>query len=480
MTKSHVLSGIRWTLATTVLRRIITLVLFYFVAKWLSKEDLGVFREYCLVLGLFSVVSCLSLDFHYIIERRQSQVSLVALWQLAIISAVVGFISLSLASGWLGNLYQSGVLARLLRYSSIFLVIEILRRTVRAMASRRLQFRELALGETWNVVFYSVLTFIALYFYRSVWVYVVAFYLGNALETIYLWRLNKICIKTAFKQGASRIGLWIQVLKSYRVFVAQATLVSVINQVGSNAPVLILGMLVEPFYIGLYFFASTLIGVPVGMFNAAVGQVFFPVFAGKKDGDIAGMASRYLRLVGNLGLPLLLLFSFVMMYAVQWLFGAKWGEAVPLIPIMFIIYGGSLYVNPIGGIPFIKRKAGWELGWNTISLVIKTGAMLWGLQTSFTMALWAFAITSVVMSISFYLISMHLIDVSFRATLGKVLLSLMPVLVLGILFYLMSDLIPRFAIGSALVVCMILLMLIDILSKGLLRADVKLLLRSEN
>lgn len=480
MSKSQVLSGIRWTLATTVLRRVITLVLFYFVAKWLSKEDLGVFREYCLILGLFSVVSSLSLDFHYIIERRKSQVSLIALWQLAIISSVVGFVLLSVASGWLGNLYQSGVLAKLLRYTSIFLVIEILRRTVRSVASRELQFRELALGETWNVVFYSVLTFLALYFYRSVWVYVIAFYLGNAFETAYLWHLNKEKISKALKQAASRMGLWIQVLKRYKAFMTQATLVSVINQFSGNAPVLILGMMIEPLYIGLYFFASTLIGVPVGMFNAAVGQVFFPVFAGKKDGDIAGMATRYLRLVGSLGLPLLLLFSFIMMYAVQWLFGVKWGEAVPLIPIMFIIYGASLYVNPMGGIPFIKRKAGWELGWNIVSFVIKVGAMLWGLKTSFTSALWAFALASAIMSVTFYLMSMHLLGIRLKETLGKVLLSLLPALIYAILLNVIVMLTPWLSVAVALAGCCLILVVIDIMSKGWLRADLKLLLRRES
>ncbi len=480
MTKSHVLSGIRWTLATTVIRRVITLALFYFVAKWLSQEDLGVFREYCLVLGLFSVVSSLSLDFHYIIERRQNQVSLIALWQLAIVSSVVGFILLSLASGWLGSLYQSEVLAKLLRYASIFLVIEVLRRTVRAMASRQLQFRELALGETWNVVFYSVLTLVALYFHRSVWVYVIAFYLGNLFETAYLWQLNQTSISRALKQAAGRMGLWLKVLKCNKVFVTQATLVSFINQVASNAPVLILGMLVEPRYIGLYFFASTLVGVPVGMFNAAVGQVFFPVFAGKKDGDIAGMAKRYLRLVGNLGLPLLLLFSFVMMYAVKWLFGDKWFGAVPLIPTMFIIYGGSLYVNPIGGIPFIKRKAGWELGWNILSFIIKVVAMLAGLIVTFQLALFAFAMASALMSVSFYLMSMHMLGVSLKKTLGRVLLSFVPVMVLGILLLLIAILLPGTAVFMAIVICLLLLVMLDVISKGQLRADLKLLLRTEN
>jgi len=476
MSKSHILSGIRWTLITSILRRIITLTLFYFIAKWLSREDLGVFREYSLILGLLSVISSLSLDFHYIIERRQQKVSLIVLWQLTIISAVIGFLLLSIGSSLLGYLYQSEVLAKLFRYTSIFLVIEILRRAVRSVATRKLQFRELALSETWNVVFYSVLTFVALYFYRSLWIYVIAFYLGNAVETIYLWQVNKAQIGKAFKQAFSRFSLLKKVLQRYKAFLTQATLVSVINQYSSNAPVLILGMMIEPIYIGLYFFASQLIGVPVGMFNTAINQVFFPVFAGKKDGDIAEMASRYLRLVGSIGLPLLLLFSFIMMYAVQFLLGNKWGEAVPLIPIMFIIYGTSLFVNPIGGIPFIKRKPGWELAWNVVSFVVKVGAMLWGLHTSFITSLWAFGIASAVMNLAFYLMSMHLIRLKLKDTIGRILLSLLPALIYAILLNFIIGLPSLISIILAIFSCGIILIVMGILSKGRLNSDLRLLL----
>jgi O-antigen/teichoic acid export membrane protein len=475
MNKSHVLSGIRWTLVTSVFRRMLTLVLFYFVARWLTKEDLGIFRTYCLILGLVSTFGTLSLDFHYIIEQKKSHTGLLALWQMAAVSSGLGIILLTALSGVIGILYKSPVLGNLFLYTSVFLLSEILRKTVRAMAARRQQFRELALAETYNVALYSVLSVLALYFIRSVWVYVVIFYLGNLLEAIYLWSKNSDAVKRTLAILIKQRKVLSLSLYRFRAFLTQATLVSVVNLFSGNAPILLLGLMIEPVYLGVYFFASQLIGVPVGMFNTAVNQVFFPVFAGKKDGDITAMAARYLRLVGNLGLPLLLLFTYVMMLAVSWLLGDKWSDAIPLLPAMFLLFGSSFYSNPIGGIPFIKRKPSWELTWNVASLVIKSGAMLWGLRYSFETAIWAFAIAAAVTAIAFYLMSMHLVKLRFSSALRNVLVSFLPVLVYTPVLIVISRMSGLLSVVMAVAAGGLLLAGLNVISKGKLKADIRMI-----
>jgi len=476
MDKKQVLSGIRWTLITSILRRILTFVLFYFIARWLSKEDLGVFRTYSLILGFVAVTGILSLDYHYVIEERQKNVSLIALWQISIIAGVLCFFIITFGAGFLGSLYKSVMLGRTFQYASIFLIIEFLRRTVRSVATKRMQFKELAMAETYNVLFYSVVSIIALYFVRSVWVFLIVFYLGNLLETIYLWLVNRSLIQGKLHKHLTRKLLLCRVIKKHRSFISFATLVAIINQISGNAPILILGLLVKPDYLGIFYFASQLVGVPVGMFTAAINQVFFPVFAGTKDGDIGNMASRYLRLVGNLGLPLLLLFSVILMYLIGWLFGSKWDEAVSYVPLMFVLFGSSLYINPIGGIPFVKRKPSWELTWNIFAFVIRIGAMMLGLQTSFFMAILAFAAASAVTNIAFYLMSMHLIKIDLFASTKQVLISLIPTMMYAVFILLIRSLQPLAVLSLSLLGCGILLCAINLVSNGLLKADIKQLL----
>jgi len=478
MDKPALISGIRWTLFTSFFRRTITLLLFYFLAKWLTKDDLGVFREYSLILAFLSGVTLLSLDMHYIIEQKRRLTGLLALWQSVLLASAVWLIILTLASGLLGKLYQSPLLGSLFLWTSLFLVLEIWRKAVRAVAQKNRQFRQLALAETANVVFYSLLTVCLLFFWRYLWLYLVLFYLGNLVETIWLWRLNSSAFHRIFR-NLLRKARW-QVLRltllRNRAFLSVATLVTGINQFSGNAPVFVLGLLVSPLYMGLFYFASQLIGVPVGMFTTAVNQVFFPVFAGQKDGDIHKTASRYVRLIGAVGLPLLMLFGFILMHATVWLFGSKWQQAIPLIPVMFLLFGSSLYCNPLSGIPFLKRKPAWELWWNIIGLVVRVSALLLGMRVSFREALWLYAYASALMNLAFYLMSMKLLQVKLRESLTQVCVGLIPTFLFALVINLVRHHPAWQSLTLATLFCALIILLTDLVSGGKLRSDIRLLL----
>jgi O-antigen/teichoic acid export membrane protein len=250
-----------------------------------------------------------------------------------------------------------------------------------------------------------------------------------------------------------------------------------LNQISSNAPILILGVIVKPELIGLYFFASQIIGIPVGMFTNAVNQVFFPVFAGRKDNDIIHMSSRFIRLVGFLGLPVLFTFSLIMIFAVSWLFQGKWDDAIPLIWPLFLIFGSSLYCTPLGGIPFIKRKPNWELIWNILSVIIKILAMLIGLIYSFNAAIWLFAIASAVSHFTFYLMAMVLVRQKLMPSLARLLYSLIPTVVLAIITGFVLHMNTLWVITIVLVCNAALFYISDRFSKGLLISDLRFLIK---
>jgi O-antigen/teichoic acid export membrane protein len=476
--KQHILSGIRWTFLTSVLRRSIGLVLFYFIANWLTKTDFGVFREYNLLLVFMTGISQLSLDNLLIVNRRHSQIALFSLWKTTLLSALVITLLFPLLAGVFGNWYDSYALTRLLMFTSIFAALEVVRRAVRSLAISHQQFRQIALAETANVLFYSVLSLIILFFYRQLWIYLVLFYLGNAVETIWLWNVNKAQILLQLSrilQGRYQ-RVCSKVLLRNGSFLGLSTAVYTLNQTAGNAPILILGLLVAPEQMGIFYFASQIIGLPVGMFTTAINQVFYPVFAGQKDADIGKLTSRYVRMVGLIGLPVLLIFSYVMGYAVLWLFGEKWIEAIALIPIMFVLYGFSLYCSSISGIPFVKRKPSWELIWNIVALIIRIGAMLLGMRVSFIMALWMYALASAVMYLVFYLMSMQLIKIRWQRSLLNLLASLMPTVLLAELYYLLTCCLPVWQILFTAAGWIILLMVINVFFNGTVAGDIRMLL----
>ncbi len=475
MNKERILSGIRWTLLTSVLSRLVTLLLYYFLAKWLTKEDLGVFRTYNLLLVFFTSLTQLGLDYHYITEKRRIYSALQALLGISLLAAAVWFILLSGGAGVLGKLYQSHMLLLMFRYTAIFAVVELLRRFLRALAQKHLQFRQLALAETANALFYSVFAIILLYFYRTVWVYLILFYLGNLVEVLYLAFVNKGKLRALLRTlSFSRLRLTLKRnLLHYRSFLSQATAVSAINQFSGNAPILLLGTMVSPALIGVYFLFSQLVGMPVSIFTVAVNQVFFPVFSAQESDRIKSTVSQYLALVLSVGLPVLACYGYLLNYGIKWFLGDKWIAGIPLIPFLVIIYGSNLFSASLGGIPFARRKPGWELIWNIAAFVLRITALLIGVQYSFYWAVILFAFAGAVMNLSFlmmcaYLVNLKLTEVGFEIAKG-----LLPLALYLITLYLLSSFAPWLAVAMALLVLTGYLAMQNQISEGKVWRDLK-------
>ena len=430
--RSHILHGIRWTLMTSVLRRLVSILLLYFIANWLSKEDFGLFRTYSLILAVLAFLSGLGLDYHYLTEKRRPLLNLFATLQIGLFGALILLLLLPLLAGFLGGLYHSPELAKVLRWSSVFVLLEMLRRSLRVIAQKALLFKDLAIAETVNVFVYSLLAIVLLWFHRSVVLYILVFYLGNACEAVWL-----LCRIPDLPRGLiPRVfsGKWLlrslQMMRVNALFLVNVVSVYVINVFSGNAPILFLGTLVSPVYMGLYFFATQLIGIPISMFTTSLNQVFFPVFARTENSSSLSGIAQYSRLIIRIALPLLLLYGFALQYLIPLFLGDKWNAALPLVYYLIIFYGSSMLHLPISGVPYICRKPHWELIWNVITLALRLLLLLVGLRYGFNFAVLLFCIGSGIMNFAFYGMSIHLLKGNAASFIRKAGIDLVPIAVL--------------------------------------------------
>lgn len=432
MSSKTVVSGIRWTLATTVIRRIIGILLFLFVAKWLSKEDFGTFRTYSLILIIVSCLGNPGLSVHYLTAKKREMLNLFSLLQIGFWLSIILFVLLSFSAQFLGRVYKSSELGSILQISAAFVIVEFIRIALRSIAQKHLMFKQLALSETWNVVVYSILALVLIFFFRDVRLYILLFYVGNTIEALYLLRIvPRIPAVYIFRIFSLRwMHLSLQNMRQHFAFLSNVSIVNLINLYSSNAPILFLGIMTEPGLIGLYFFASQVIGIPVGMLTASIGQVFFPVFASAARSDTLSGLKRFTALVLKLGIPLLLLYAIFLQAVLPLIFGTKWNAAMPLILYITIYYSSSLLHHPISGIPFICRKPHWELIWNSSTLVLRISVLYLGIYHSFNLAILLFCITSAVMNVVFYLMSVQLLGGSIIQSAGQLLRGIIPLLLL--------------------------------------------------
>ncbi|GAB1468189.1 hypothetical protein MASR2M64_08970 [Candidatus Cloacimonadota bacterium] len=409
-----IIHGVRWNLGTTVLRRILSLLLLFALASWLTQSDFGIFRTYSLILAVITIIAVLGLDSNLITSKRYAKLNVFAFTQIGLITGIFLSLLLTLSSSWLAKLYQSTELGLIIRWMSLFVLVEVLRKLLHSIAQVRLMFKEIALAETWNVVFYCLMSFSVIYFYRHLWVYVLAYFLGNLVETIYLY----VCLKPFPSLHLKRLfslkwlKLSLKIMGMNRAFLTNVSIIRLINTYAGNAPILFLGTMVNPTLMGQYFFATQLIGVPVLMFTTAVGQVFYPVFAQNDRSNTIQNIKSYTRLTLSLGIPLLLMYYFGLSILVPILFKGKWDAALPLLLYLIPYFCSVMLNNPISGIPFICRKPSWELVWNIVTLGVCLLALLWGLRNGFGYAVLLFSFSSAFMNLVFYFMSLNLLGAS--------------------------------------------------------------------
>ncbi len=451
MSSKTVIHAIRWTLSTTLIRRVFGSILFLFVANWLTKEDFGIFRTYGLILLFFSYLGNPGLDYHYLTDKKRPHLNLQTMFQIGGLAALLLSILLWVFGRSIGSLYNSTELGMILHLSAAFIVIEVLRRCLRAIAQKHQLFKELALAETANVLVYSVLALLLIFFFRSVRLYILIFYIGNAIETGYLaLSIPKLPQRYFSRMLSTRyLRLSCANIRQNLSFLVNVSLVNLIGIYSGNAPILFLGLLVSPKYMGLYFFASQLIAIPVGMLTSSISQVFFPVFANaERDKTLSGI-KRYTSLVLKLGIPALILYSFALQSVIPLLLGAKWNEALPLIFYLVIFYGSSLLHHPISGVPYICRKPQWELRWNIGTLILRVAALYTGIQSGFEMAVLLFCVASALMNIFFYLMSIVLLRGDIIETSKTLAQSIVPIGVLTAVLAVLGSF--GYYLGSAIV-----------------------------
>ena len=414
-----------------------SLALLLALASWLSQSDLGLFRTYSLILTMVTILAVLGMDSNVITMKRHRLLAIHSFAQLGTGFSIFLSIVLTFVAPLIGGVYDNHELTILLRYTSLFVVVEAIRRLLRSIAQVKLKFKELALAETWNVVFYCCISFAIIPFYRHVWVYVVAYYLGNMVECLflayYLKPIPTLRLKRLF--SLKWMGYSTTTIARNKAFLLNVSAIHLLNTYAGNAPILFLGAFVQSSSMGQYFFASQLIGVPVVMFTMAVGTVLFPVFALSDRSRTITNISTYARLTISLGIPMLMVYTFGLGKLVPWFFADKWNEAVLLLFCLLPFFASSMLNDPISSIPFVCRKPHYELIWNLVSLTFRIIALWIGLRYGFVVAVLCFSLVSALMNLLFYLMSLVLLQAPIRASLQQLLLRGVVIAGLGYAFY---------------------------------------------
>lgn len=439
--KRDTLKSFKWSFFTAILRKIILFAVFLLVAKEITKEDLGIFREFSLVLGIFTSISFLGFKDLLIVKKEKTKSLFQQLFQFSLIVSLLTYFILVFIAPQIGKYYKSQILTDLIVTLSPLIILEILRIALRAYYQKTLRFKVLSIIETINVVVYSLLIILFLYIRLDIYTLILIFYFGNLVEFILLIALEYDLVKKTLKKIFS-LNLLKDFFTSYRAnkkFLLTATSNNVISMLINDLPVIILGILFNPIVIGIYYLANQLIGQPVVLACNSLGQVLFPTFTFMKKEELKERIDKFFSIVTLYAFPLFFILVIYVLNLVPLILGSKWNEALPIVSILAFSLATTLLVNPISSLPYVLELPQVEIVYMIINLSLKSLAIYLGHFSGFETALLYYVITTVFIHFAFISLVTHLLRGNILKTLFAIVLRIIPSLVFIIVYALLAS-----------------------------------------
>lgn len=438
----NTLKSFQWSFLTALLRKVILFAVFLLIAKAISKEDLGIFREFSLVLGIFTGLSFWGFKDLLIVKKEKTKALFQQLFLLAVVTSIFTLIILNLLAPIIGKYYKSELLTSLFLQLSPLICLEILRIAVRSYYQKILRFKLLSIIETINVLVYSSLIAIFYFYKLDITSLIIIFYFGNLIEFILLLSFEHTLIKDTLKRlfTLKLIKDFLTTYKKNYKFLLTASSNNLISLLINDLPVIVLGILFNPIYIGIYYLANQLIGQPVVLACNSLAQVLFPTFTFMSKSEIYERLHKFFNIVTLLAFPLFFLLVIYITNFVPLILGDKWNQALPIVIILAFPFASTMLINPISSLPYVLELPHVEMIFMLVNLSIKGLAIYLGHFAGFETALIYYAIATVIIHLCFIALITRLVEGKVIKTLLMIFLKTIPTLGFITLYLLLDSL----------------------------------------
>ena len=364
-------SGVRWTTFSSLTRTIFQIIQISILARVLTPADFGLMAlvtSYMAFLQIFSDAGISNAIIHY---QDISQKHLSSLYWLNVGVSFCLALLLSVVSPWIAGWYSQPQLRFLLFMAGYFLVVRALAQQIRVVAQKNLRFAELARID-FSAAFIGFIVAVATALNGAGVYSIMAGSLAAAtIESVLVWYLLSGGWYPQFR-------LKIKEIQQFVAFGGYVMGNNLVNTFNSQIDIMLGGKFLGSQALGLYSMPKDLNLRIAGVINPIVTNVGLPVMA-RAQNDIDFLKRVYLqtiRMTASVNFPIYLALVFFTPEIVNILLGAKWEEAIPLVPI-FAVWGLVRSTgNPIGSLLMARGRADLSFKWNLMWLCI-TPPIIW-------------------------------------------------------------------------------------------------------
>ena len=361
----QVIRGVKWTTIGALAITFSNVLKISILARFLSKDDFGVFAILTFFLGFFNLFSDMGITTAILHKQNVNKNEYSSLYWFNIIFCIFLYLLLYVFTPFIADFYNDNRLDYLIKILGLSIIINSFGLQFRTIETKLLSFKYISIVDI-------VASFISL---------MVAVYLAvegyGVLSLIY---------SVIFQYTISTILLLILGLKRYRVrlhfrFKDLKPFLSIgLFQVGGQSAnffnrhldILIIGKFFSQEILGGYSLAKQLVFRPAQVINPILTKVAAPALA-KFQNNLELLKENYLKLVHVVSSVNLVSYFILMVFApiiVEIFYGGGYSNIVLLVRILCVYMLFRAILNPIGSLVVATGRTDIEFVWNIVLLIL--------------------------------------------------------------------------------------------------------------
>lgn len=364
-TKKVIVSGVSWTMLSTIITTIVAILRLSILTRILDKADFGIVAILTFIVGLTQIFSDLGFSAAIMHKRDIDRESFSSLFWMQLCVFIIGYLVISLCSPLIAEFYNEPLLTKLLPLIMIDLIFVGIGRFYETILQKDFQFKIIALR---NIVIALLSLIIAVWLAISGYgvyslVYSTIFHTGALnLYNFYVGQKHiKIRLIFSLRKAIPlmKIGLY-------------QTLTHFIDYFASKLDILLMGKFLGMENLGIYSLAKEILVKVYTMINGIANKVLLPLYS-KMQEDTKYLSKTYLnsiRLLTFVTFPILVAIAVFSEQVVDILYGEAFSVAATLIPILALSYLGACISNPVGSLTVAKGRTDTSFYYTIIRLLL--------------------------------------------------------------------------------------------------------------
>lgn len=427
--------GVKWTGVSTLMVTAVQIIQFAFLGKVMSISEFGLVGMITTIVVFAQILLDLGFGTAVIQKEEVSTRVLSTLFWLNVVVGIGLFVLLSLFSPLIATYFQRNELIELIRLLAVMFLIAPVGQQCQYLLQKELRFNLLGAIEVGTTIISFITMVILIFTLSPIYAFVISQVVMNSLKGILYYMCYQKKWRPSFVFNLSEC-------KEYMAFGAYQLASRLVNRIGSNLDVILIGRFMGAEALGIYNLAYQIVTIPVLKINPIITRVAFPVFSRSRQNQVL-LTDGFLHMTKLLSLvsfPILMGLTAVSNVFILTIFGQKWLDAVPVLQIMAVVGILRVLMNPNGSVILAKGKANIAFYWDA-GVLILYGASLWlaVMTNKLEVVAWTYAGVSLVNFLVGRWLINWLIQLGFRQYLKTVTVPLLLSLLITAVAFCMKE-----------------------------------------